>query len=83
MNYLLKKQKLITMKKLFILFICLILIQCQKSNTEKTSTRWSQEKANQWGNNLPWLRGSNFNPSTSINQLKFWQKETFDSETIE
>ena len=45
--------------------------------------RWSQEKANQWGKNLPWLRGANFNPSTSINQLEFWQEETFDSETIE
>ena len=52
----------------------------EKINIEK---RWSQEKANQWGNNLPWLRGSNFNPSTSINQLEFWQKETFDLETIE
>jgi len=31
----------------------------------------------------PWLRGSNFNPSTAINQLEFWQEETFDPETID
>ena len=52
----------------------------EKINIEK---RWSLKKANEWGNNLPWLRGSNFNPSTSINQLEFWQEETFDPETIE
>jgi hypothetical protein len=45
--------------------------------------RWSVEKANAWGDNHPWFRGSNFNPSTSINQLEFWQAETFDPETID
>ncbi|WP_228850502.1 glycoside hydrolase family 2 TIM barrel-domain containing protein [Aegicerativicinus sediminis] len=45
--------------------------------------RWSEEKANFWEEKLPWLRGSNFNPSTAINQLEFWQKETFDPETID
>jgi hypothetical protein len=83
MNHLLKKQKLITMKKLFSLFICLILIQCQKSNSEKTSTRWSEEKIWNWYNNQPWLVGTNFITSSSINQLEFWQEETFDPELIE
>ncbi len=31
----------------------------------------------------PWLRGANFTPSTAINQLEFWQEETFDPETID
>ena len=57
--------------------------QNQISKKIEIEKRWSQEKANQWGKNLPWLRGANFNPSTSINQLEFWQEETFDSETIE
>ena len=83
MNSLLKKQKLITMKKLFFLFICLMLIQCQKSNSEKTSTRWSEEKIWSWYNNQPWLVGTNFITSSSINQLEFWQEETFDTELIE
>ena len=30
-----------------------------------------------------WLRGANFTPSTAINQLEFWQEETFDPETID
>jgi hypothetical protein len=45
--------------------------------------RWSEEKASAWEEKLPWLRGSNFNPSTAINQLEFWQEETFDPETID
>ncbi len=29
-----------------------------------------------------WLRGSDFIPSTAINQLEMWQAETFDTATI-
>lgn len=45
--------------------------------------RWTLKEADEWGKQQPWLRGSNFNPSTAINQLEFWQKETFDPETID
>lgn len=45
--------------------------------------RWSIEKANQWQAETPWLVGSNFVPSTAINQLEMWQADTFDPETIE
>ncbi len=39
---------------------------------------------NQGGStHTPWLRGANFIPSTAINQLEFWQEETFDPETID
>jgi len=44
--------------------------------------RWTAEKANEWYEDLPWLVGCNFIPSTSINQLEMWQAETFDPETI-
>ena len=30
-----------------------------------------------------WMAGTNFNHSTAINQLEFFQKETFDMETID
>jgi len=43
---------------------------------------WSTEKAKDWAKKLPWLRGSDFIPSTAINQLEMWQSETFDSATI-
>lgn len=45
--------------------------------------RWTQKQANQWYAKQPWLVGCNFSPSTAINQLEMWQKETFDPETID
>lgn len=57
--------------------------QNEVSNELAIAKRWSQEKANAWGKDKPWLRGANFNPSTAINQLEFWQAETFDPETID
>ncbi len=45
--------------------------------------RWSTEKANDWYDNLPWLVGCNFIPSTAINQMEMWQKETFDTATVD
>ena len=57
--------------------------QTEASNDLTIAKRWSEEKANAWGENKPWLRGANFNPSTAINQLEFWQAETFDPETID
>lgn len=54
------------------------------SGTENHSPKiWSQEKAQEWGENHGWLRGCNFNPSTAINQLETWQGESFDPETID
>ncbi len=45
--------------------------------------KWSVEKAAEWYKSQPWLRGCNFIPSTSINQLEMWQSETFDLDTID
>jgi hypothetical protein len=44
---------------------------------------WSAKKANKWYKHRGWLRGSNFIPSTAINQLEMWQAETFDTVTID
>ncbi len=44
---------------------------------------WSVERANDWYDDQPWLVGTNFTPSTAINQLEFWQAETFDPATID
>ena len=43
---------------------------------------WSREKAFNWYNKQDWLVGCNFLPSSAINQLEMFQKETFDLETI-
>ena len=61
----------------------LIFIQCQKSPSPVADYRWTEERAWQWHNDNGWMVGTNFNPSTSINQLEFWQEDTYDPETIE
>ncbi|WZP00114.1 cellulase family glycosylhydrolase [Isosphaeraceae bacterium EP7] len=44
---------------------------------------WTKEQAQAWGKKTPWLVGSNYIPSTAINQLEMWQAETFDPATID
>jgi len=64
-----------------------IMMSC-KSNKKTTSPlaevqrKWSVDQALKWKDQNGWLRGSNFNPSTAINQLETWQAETFDTVTI-
>jgi hypothetical protein len=45
--------------------------------------RWTTERANTWYSRQPWIVGSNFSPSTAINQLEMWQADSFDLPTID
>ena len=45
--------------------------------------RWSPQRADAWYAKQPWLVGSNFIPSTAINELEMWQADTFDLPTID
>lgn len=45
--------------------------------------RWSQKQAHDWYAKQPWLVGGNYTPRTAINQLEFWQAESFDPRTID
>lgn len=66
--------------------IMLIVAACQNANkrsTEIASKKWTDDQAKAWSKETGWLRGSNFNPSTAINQLETWQAETFDTTTID
>ncbi len=49
----------------------------------ESPTRWPVARANDWYDAQPWLVGSNFIPSTVINQLEMWQDDTFDAATID
>src|ERR1035437_5786719 len=40
--------------------------------------RWTEKTANEWYAKQPWLVGSNYLPSTAINQLEMWGTDTFD-----
>ncbi len=70
------------MRRLFLFLILGCSAACTTSPKENIAERWTKEKAWTWYDQQPWLVGSNFNPSTSINQLEFWQAESFDEETI-
>ena len=62
----------------------LLLFQCQSTPTAPTiGERWSEERAWAWQEAHGWMAGTNFNPSTAINQLEFWQADSFDPETID
>ncbi len=45
--------------------------------------KWSVAQANAWYAEQDWLVGSNFIPSTAINQLEMWQAATFDVAAID
>jgi len=44
---------------------------------------WPKARALAWADTVGWLVGSNFAPSTAINQLEMWQAATFDARTID
>ena len=80
------------MKKHFLIIAACLLIQsCTTvskqeegvtADKDQAGDVWSKAKANEWYEAQGWLVGSNFSPSTAINQLEMWQKETFDTATI-
>ncbi|HXW90673.1 MAG TPA: cellulase family glycosylhydrolase [Terriglobales bacterium] len=47
------------------------------------TVRWSEQKANGWYAQQPWLVGSNYVPKSAINQLEMWQETTFDPVEID
>jgi hypothetical protein len=77
------------MKKVIFLLtvMCLgVFAACQNSKTKveipEISKRWSVTQAENWQKENGWIRGSNFIPSSAINQLETWQVGTFDTVTI-
>lgn len=53
------------------------------TGTDAASERWSEQAAKDWYAKLPWLVGSNYIPSTAINELEMWQADTFDPQRMD
>ena len=70
-------------KYLFFLFTLNLVLSCGQRVEMTKPERWSEEKINQWYEDQPWLVGTNFITSSSINSLEFWQEDTFDPALIE
>jgi Glycosyl hydrolases family 2, TIM barrel domain len=62
-------------------FLVLLIVH-QLTLSAQDKAIWSKETANAWAQKQGWLVGSDFLPSTAINQLEMWQAATFDSATI-
>jgi hypothetical protein len=45
---------------------------------QSSSGRWSEQKANEWYAQQPWLVGANYIPSDAINELEMFQAATFN-----
>lgn len=53
------------------------------AHAEQAPGRWTPQKAWDWHKARPWLVGCNFLPSTAVNDVEMWQKESFDPKTID
>jgi len=68
------------MKKMMILFTVSLITFCI---TAAGAERWSVDRAREWRDTHGWLVGCNFSPSSAINQLEMWQKDSFDRATLD
>lgn len=64
-------------------FAVLLAVTLLCAGIASAAPRWSEQQANNWYKQMPWLVGCNFTPSTAINELEMWQADTFDAETID
>lgn len=71
------------MKKLSLLLFASTCLLITEINAQQERAVWSKEKANEWYSKQGWVAGCNFIPSSAINQLEMWQKESFDPATID
>src|SRR3979490_1388861 len=74
----------LTLKNLKHTFLsALIALLLCASAASSPSARWSEQKANAWYAQQPWLVGSNYVPRSAINQVEMWQAATFDAVEID
>ncbi len=77
-----KKTKAALFMSVLIIFAVIAAGLCVSEARAQTG-RWTEQKANAWYTQQPWLVGSNYVPKSAINQLEMWQQETFDPAEID
>jgi hypothetical protein len=63
--------------------VALILLAVFPAAQAASPSPWPAKRARAWYARQPFLVGSNFIPSTAINELEMWQADTFDLPTID
>lgn len=58
-------------------------LTCCTSQHGGSNTRWSEQQAQQWHEQQPWLAGCDYIPSTAINQIEMWSNSTWDAAQID
>jgi hypothetical protein len=66
-----------------IIRVLLFLVLVSVLSLSAQTTRWSEQKANDWYVQQPWLVGSNYIPDDAINELEMWQADTFNPDQID
>jgi len=64
-------------------FAVIVLVLGFVLSSEAQTTRWTEKPANDWYGRQGWLVGSNYIPSSAINQLEMWQAASFDPQRID
>ena len=54
-----------------------------RADSASSPERWSEQAAQRWYRQQPWIVGSNFIPATAMNELEMWQADTFDPDEID
>src|SRR6187549_3001678 len=62
---------------------CLFCLLLVTSSVVAQDGRWTEGKAKDWYAKQKWITGCNYQPSTAINQLEMFQRDTFDPTTID
>ncbi len=65
------------------MMLAALLLQSAAHTLTAQDKKWTEKKAQEWYARQGWLSGCNYQPSTAINQLEMFQKETFDIATID
>jgi hypothetical protein len=71
------------MRKTWVLVVIVFVVARPTFLWAAPAGQWSPERARAWYAQQPWPVGSNFIPSTAINELEMWQADTFDLPTID
>jgi len=70
-------------KRIVLVLVFALITYSSSSSASAQAQRWTEQKANSWYEQQPWLVGSNYLPADAINELEMWQEQTFDLPQIE
>lgn len=62
---------------------CVVCLLILVTSAIAQTPRWTEQRANDWYAQQPWLVGTNYIPKSAINELEMWQADTFDATEID